>query len=119
MITIKEYRQLKKPKTNKYRNVKINYDGILFDSKKEANHYKILLTMQQAGIINNLKSQVPFEIIVEGKNICKYIADFTYFDSKNNFIVEDVKSEITKSNAVYKLKKKLMLAVHKIIIKEI
>ena len=38
----------------------------------------------------------------------EYIADFTYTDGEGRFIVEDVKSEATRKNPVYAIKKKLM-----------
>lgn len=47
---------------------------------------------------------------------CCYIADFTYLDENNNFIVEDTKGMRTD---VYKIKRKLMLYVHGIKIIEI
>lgn len=47
---------------------------------------------------------------------CSYIADFTYYDENNNFIVEDTKGMRTD---VYKIKRKLMLYIHGIKIREI
>ena len=47
---------------------------------------------------------------VSGKTIrrVEYIADFTYFDSEGKFVIEDVKSNATRQNAVYSIKKRLM-----------
>ena len=36
-----------------------------------------------------------------------YVADFTYMDG-NTLVIEDVKSEATRKDKVYQLKKKLM-----------
>lgn len=75
----------------------------------------VLKLLRFTGDISDLRLQVPYEIIVNGQKICKYIADFVY--TKNgNVVVEDVKGFPT---AVYKLKKKLMKAVHGIEIQEV
>ncbi len=105
----------KAPKRPKYGNVKTNG----FDSKKEAARWEVLSAMQRSGLISNLLKQVMYNIYVGGIHICDYIADFVYTDAEGKRIVEDVKSPITRKNPVYRLKKKLMLAVHGIDIKEV
>lgn len=108
---------------NKYKNNKVEYDGIIFDSKKEAQRYAELKLLERVGKIKNLKRQVPFTLIPKildqnGKVIqraCKYYADFVY-QLNGKLVVEDVKGVRTQ---VYKIKKKLMLYQHNIIIKEI
>ena len=49
------------------------------------------------------------------KKICDYIADYTYLlieeDGSSRFIVEDAKGVLTPE---FRLKKKLMLAIHNI-----
>ena len=72
--------------------------------------------MQEAGLISDLKLQHNFTLreaytLPDGERVTGtvYKADFTYYDSAGNFIVEDVKSEATKKNSVYQLKKKLMM----------
>lgn len=106
---------------NKYNN---NGHGT---SDKEKSRGATLVLMERAGLISYLKKQVTYELIpaqwdvVEGKKICleracKYIADFVYFDNKlQQQVVEDSKGCKTD---VYKIKKKLMLKVHGIKIKE-
>lgn len=102
---------------NKYRNIKTVVDGITFDSKKEANRYGELKMMQRAKLIKDLKCQVVYRLHVNGFLICKYIADFVYHDvEKNVTITEDVKGFRTE---IFKLKKKMMQALHGIEIKEI
>lgn len=93
----------------------ISSDGKVFASKREANRYEELLLLQKAGEISDLKCQVPFEMVINGIKVCKYIADFTY-QYKGQYMVEDAKGYRTD---VYKLKKKLMWAVHKIKIWEL
>ena len=103
---------------NKYRNKKTGG----FDSKKEAKRYADLCLMQQAGEISELRKQVTFLLIpsqyIGGKCVerpCKYIADFVY-THKGAEIVEDVKGY---RDPVYRIKRKLMLKLLGIRIKEV
>lgn len=122
----------------KYNNKKIEVDGMTFDSKKEANRYKELSLLQKAGEISGLQTQVRYVLIPsqrevseevhtrgenKGKNKpgkllereCTYVADFVYYKD-GKVIVEDTKGFRTKE---YIIKRKLMLYVHHIQIKEI
>ncbi|MDE6236009.1 MAG: DUF1064 domain-containing protein [Muribaculaceae bacterium] len=103
-------------------------------SQKEHNRACQLKLMQRAGLISNLREQVPYELIpaqygecgtdLKGKTVrvcleraCKYIADFVYTDNETGQeIVEDTKGILTD---VYRIKRKLMLYVHGIRITEI
>jgi hypothetical protein len=114
-MNLAEYRQLK---PNKYRNTKVTADGHLFDSKKEAARYSELKLLEAHGAITDLEIQPSFRLVVNNKLICRYVADFLYYE--NGFrVVEDVKSEITRKNPVYRIKKKLLFALHGIEIREI
>jgi hypothetical protein len=72
---------------------------------------------------NTLREQVPFELIRQqldkhGKVIeraCCYVADFVYTDHDGFTHVVDAKGWRTE---VYRLKKKLVLAIHGIVIEE-
>lgn len=120
----------------KYSNQKTMIDGIEFDSKKEADRYCELLFLQRAGLISNLELQKKFELIPaqyeyferygkkgqrlkDGKkcleNAITYIADFVYTENGKT-VVEDTKGMKTKE---YIIKRKLMLYIHGIRIKEI
>ena len=122
-------------KSNKYSNKKIEVDGIIFHSKREAKRYKELLLLEQAGAISNLERQVKYVLIPtqreletvgarggihKGKVIekeCAYYADFVYFDrEKREIVVEDTKGMRTTD---YVIKRKLMLYRHGIRIREI
>ena len=103
---------------NKFGNTKVVVDGIKFDSKKEANRYGNLKLLEKAGDISDLKLQVKMEIMVKEKKIATYIADFTYME-KGQYVVEDVKSDFTRKNPVYRLKKKLIEAIYNLKIKEV
>ena len=110
---------------NKYRNKKVTIDGITFDSIKESKRYQELKLLERANEITELKLQVPFILlenyILNGKKHqgIKYIADFAYIDIKTGkYVVEDVKSQATKTQ-VYKLKKKLFEQKYGIEIREV
>ncbi len=105
-------------KQSKYGNQKTEVDGIKFDSKKEAMRWQHLKHLRDTGCIFGLSRQVTFSIDINGQHICKYIADFVYANSIGE-IVEYVKSEATRKLPVYRLKKKLMKAVHGIEIVEV
>ena len=100
-------------KQSKYKNKKVVYDGIKFDSQKERNYYIKLKLLEDKGKIKDLKLQVKYELQPKfksgNKNIqaISYIADFTYLDKENKLHIVDVKSEATKKDKVYRLKKKL------------
>lgn len=88
-------------------------------SKKEHNRANQLKLQQRAGLISDLREQVPYELIPaqKGERSCKYIADFVYTDNDTGeTVVEDTKGVRTKE---YIIKRKLMLYVHGIRIKEI
>ena len=113
---------------SKYSNKKAVYNGILFDSKREQKRYSELLLLQRAGAITNLELQKVFELIPaqyetlengkKGKCLERavtYRADFYYIENGVP-VVEDAKGFRTE---VFKIKKKLMLYVHGIRIKEV
>jgi len=104
---------------SKYHNRKTLYDGIQFDSQKEADRYQELQWMQQAGLIQDLELQPRYDLIVNGHKIGFYRGDFRYKDvATDSVILEDVKSPVTKT-AVYMLKKKLVKALYDVEIKEV
>ena len=113
---------------SKYGNKKVVFNNIKFDSKHEAQRYSELLLLQRAGAITNLELQKSFELIPtqyeklengkKGKCLERamtYRADFYYIENGKP-VVEDTKGFKTE---VYKIKKKLMLYVHGIRIKEV
>lgn len=107
-------------RASKYHAKKTVVDGIEFDSAKEAKRFTKLREMQEAGRIQGLRLQVPYEILpsfecdgVKYRGM-KYVADFVYYrDGKQ--IVEDCKGVKT---AEYKLKKKLMAFINHVNIEE-
>ncbi len=121
-LTAAEFRALPRAehgKPNRYRNVPTVVDGIRFDSRKEAARWGELKLLERAGEISRLERQVAIPIIVSGVRVCDYIADAVYHDHDGKLVVEDVKSPITRKDAVYRLKRKLIGAVHQIVVREI
>ena len=118
---------------SKYHSRKVVVNGDTFDSRKEYRRFCELSLLQRAGAITDLKRQVEFELIPaqrepdtvgvrggvkKGKTIelaVKYVADFVYKENGKT-VVEDTKGFKTKD---YIIKRKLMLWVHGIRIKEI
>lgn len=123
-------------KAAKYRNVKTEANGIVFDSKKEAKRYEYLCMAQKLGVIRDLRLQVDFTLqeaytTAEGLRIhaIRYKADFTYRTASAGYdrmelldredlecwcglcpgalVVEDVKSNATRTGK-YMIKKKMM-----------
>lgn len=115
-----------KKKTPKYNNIKTEKDGLKFDSKKEERRYNTLISMQKHGIISDLRMQVVFELAPSvkfaaeprAKAPLRYIADFVYLHNGKQ-IVEDVKSPATRKKDTYRMKKHLMMSVHRIEIIEV
>jgi len=105
---------------------KANGETVKFDSRKEARRYDELRLLERAHQISDLQRQVKFVLIPaqrdpKGKLIerqCYYVADFTYKDSSGRLVVEDTKSEATRT-PVYVVKRKLMLWVHGIRVREV
>lgn len=107
-------------RAGKYHAKKTVVDGIEFDSAKEAKRYVKLRDMQEAGRIQGLRLQVPFEILpsfecdgVKYRGM-SYIADFVYYRDGRQ-VVEDCKGFKTPE---YKMKKKLMAYLNHINIEE-
>ena len=121
---------------SKYHSKKVTTDdGLVFDSKKEYKRYCELKMMEAGDIISNLQRQVKYILIpcqrepdtigkrggIHQGNViekeCAYYADFTYnLADTGELVVEDAKGMRTTE---YKIKRKLMLYVHHIRIKEV
>jgi hypothetical protein len=101
----------------KYHNKATIVDGIRFASKAEAGRYQELCLLAKARKIRSLTRQTSWPLTIKGELICTYISDFEYYDiEKSRWVVEDVKGYATPE---YKLKAKMMQAVHGITIVEI
>lgn len=119
-----------KPK-NKYRAKKITLalsDGTehTFDSKHEAEVYKELSLLEQAGEISELKIQQPYELIGKQKlstgkteRAIAYIADFTYMKDGKLHVVDAKGYKKSTAYSVFSIKRKLMKYVHDIEVEEV
>lgn len=124
-----------KQNKSKYGANKTEIDGITFDSRKEARRYTDLKLLERAELIKDLQLQVKFELIpiqrepdtigkrggvIKGKVIERpvtYIADFVYIiTDTGEKVVEDTKGFRTQE---YIIKRKLMLYIHGLRIREI
>lgn len=107
----------KEKQRSKFGNQKIELNGRRFDSKAEASRYQDLVLLQQLGKIANLECQPEYRIEIGHVLVCKYLGDFRYRDvATGDVVVEDVKGVRTEA---FKLKKKLMRAVHGIDVQEV
>lgn len=118
---------------SKYGNRKITRDGMTFDSLKEYRRFCDLRLLEKAGAIQDLKRQVEYVLVptlrepdtigkrggaIKGKVVerkVSYIADFVYREN-DEIVVEDTKGFKTKE---YIIKRKLMLWLHNIKIREV
>jgi hypothetical protein len=102
---------------SKYRNKLTTVDGINFASKKEANRWMELTILERAGAIQSLRRQVRFPLSVNGQLVCTYVADAVYVENGHE-VVEDTKSPVTRKLPVYRIKMKLLRAIHGVAIRE-
>jgi hypothetical protein len=118
-----------RPSTQKYQARSIRVDGILFDSRREAARYQELKLLKAAGLISDLEIHpgFPLQVLELHKpgppwtihTVGMFHADFRYFSKQAQcWIVEDVKSKPTKTEA-YQLRKKIVEAVHGFTITEV
>jgi hypothetical protein len=102
----------------KYHSKKTVVNGIMFDSKLEAERYKQLLLLEKAGAISDLKLQPEIQI-AEGwtdpqtgeKHRSRfYVGDFKYLDCENHcWVIEDAKGIETD---VFRLKWEYVQSEH-------
>ena len=95
------------------------YKGVVYMSKHEMNtkkHLELLMKATGKDKVISIVEQFPFDCVINGKKICKYICDFKveYADGRVEYI--DSKGVRT---AIYNLKKKLVESLFNIKIREI
>lgn len=98
-------------------------EGITFPSRLQAQRYGELRLLEKAGMIKELRLELPYRITINDQLVCVYKADFVYDEFVKEHagwvewrvVIEDAKGMQTP---VYRLKKKLMKAVHGITIRE-
>lgn len=107
----------------KYHSRKVTVNGIVFASHREARRYQELQMLLRAGEISQLQMQKKYTLIPAQKKpsggterAVTYTADFVYKDRDGNEIVEDSKGVRTQQ---YIIRRKLLLYVHGIEIREV
>ena len=104
---------------NKLNAKKQIYKGFKFDSKKELHRYIVLEKLLKGKMISNLELHPVFPLMVNGKKIGRYTADFKYVRNGQTIIEDVVKSKVTKTRD-YILRKKILATYNPpILIKEI
>lgn len=82
--------------------------GHTHDSKMEAARCDDLCALERAGQITRLEQQPEFRVEINGRLVCRYVADFAWFTADCR-VIEDVKGV---STPVFNLKRKLVEATH-------
>lgn len=109
-LSVTEYRELNfQIKPRKYKNIKVEVDGLKFDSIKESQRYKKLLLLQQEGEVKSFELQPKFDIVINGVKCGFYKADFKVTWKSGAITIEDVKGMKTP---VYNLKKRIIEALY-------
>lgn len=127
----------KRDKGQKYKNKKIEIDGINFDSTKEGKRYLVLKKALDDGVIQDLKLHVKYELIpaikeeyvehLKTKDKIKtrtlqlpitYTCDFQYLKN-GELVVEDVKASPKMLPKEFTLKEKLMFWKYRIKIRKV
>jgi len=116
-FSIKDGKIVKKSKSSKFNNVKVEIDGHTFDSKKEAEFYGQLKLKKNAGLIKDFQMQVQYDIIVNQIKIAKYFLDFLVENNDGSIEYIDIKGKDSKTNkfiktGVFALKKRLVEAIY-------
>lgn len=118
-MTVEEAKKHKFKVCNKYGASKTTYNGDVYDSKAEASYAQnldlLMKAKSKADKVVSWERQLKYPIIVNDQKICDYYLDFkvTYADGRIEHV--DVKGyKKGQAYAMFRLKKKLMLAVHSI-----
>lgn len=100
-------------KANKYGSKKTIYNGVKYDSAKEASFAEKLDLLFKAKEVIYWQRQVTYDLVVNGSKICSYRLDFKVMMKNGEFEYWDIKG--CKTGSAYQmflLKKKLMAACH-------
>lgn len=93
----------------KYHNIKTEYKGVKYDSRREAEYAMELDWRVKAKDIKSWKGQEKIPMIVNDKKICTYIIDFVIIHNDGSLEYVEVKGFKT---AVWRLKYKLFEALY-------
>ena len=108
------------PKLNKFNAKKTEYNGYMYDSKKESNYAKKLDVLINSGDVVCYDKQVKYRMIVNGFNCGYYKLDFKVLYPDGHFEYVDVKGHKSGATyAIFRLKKKIVQALYGIEIIEV
>jgi hypothetical protein len=93
---------------NRYNNVKIVIDDIVFDSKTEGNYYLFLKMRMGRGEISELYPQCPLLLDENDERLGMYFCDFAYRNFKGDLVYDEIKSPPTFEEGVFRLKMKIL-----------
>lgn len=124
-------------KRTKYGSHEVVRDGKKFQSRLEGDRWMFLSQKQNEGVISDLEMQKTFILIPKqykdvkkqlktkvkivrqvAERDCRYIADFVY-KKGDQIVVEDTKSDATVKKESYVIKRKLLLYLHGIMIRQV
>ena len=114
-VTAKQFKAMRPDgAANKYGAEKVTVDGIRFDSKREANRWIYLKSLERDGKITDLRRQVPIHLfgrdgplLTPAGRPMRYVADFRYVDLSDEAtagltVFEDAKGHPTKDYLIKK-----------------
>lgn len=99
----------------KYKAKPVEIAGQKYRSMLEASRHQVLMILERAGEISDIRREVPFvlapaiKIGRRQKPALRYYADYVYKDKEGREVVEDVKGMETP---VWRIKLHLMATVH-------
>jgi len=97
-----------KKKKNKYRNKRVNVDGVSYDSIAEYERHYILKLLERSGEISQLEyHKKKNNLVLQENPRIVYEPDFCYYDKNGTYVIEDVKGAQTKE---FILKKKMIIS---------
>lgn len=105
----------------KYRNEPCEVGGEKYRSKREMRRHQDLVLLERAGLISDLRREMPFVLApatrINGrlKPALRYVADFVYVEHGHQR-VEDAKGVRTQ---VFRIKQHLMATIHGIVVREV
>ena len=94
---------------NKYNAKKTMYAGVLYDSKREAQHAMFLDSQVKANKIDHWTRQVDIPITINGVKVCKLVADFFVVNCDSTCEYHEVKG---MELPIFRLKLKLLKALY-------
>ena len=96
--------QQKQKRRRKYNNIPTEYGGRVFDSAHEADVYRQLELRVRAGDLRGVICQQAFQL----PGGVKYRADFVALKNDGTYDVIDAKSDATRKDKTYRLKRRQM-----------